>query len=94
MTQNSKTARTHDLFVTRLYRAEKIVPEKLTNAIEALVGRLRRKLKAELKQFYAALDMEAAPRAGSQARNCTGLAKMPNSDFPWHLPRTCPDKLR
>ena len=28
--------KTHDLFVTRLYRAEKIVPEKLNNAIEAL----------------------------------------------------------
>ena len=26
----------HDLFVTRLYRAEKIVPAKLNNAIEAL----------------------------------------------------------
>jgi uncharacterized protein (TIGR02466 family) len=26
----------HDLFVTRLYRAEKIVPEKLNNAVEAL----------------------------------------------------------
>ena len=30
------SAKTHDLFVTRLYRAEKIVPQKLTNAIEAL----------------------------------------------------------
>ena len=29
-------AKTHDLFVTRLYRADRIVPEKLTNAIEAL----------------------------------------------------------
>ena len=28
-------AKTHDLFVTRLYRAEKIVPQKLINAIEA-----------------------------------------------------------
>ena len=28
--------KTHDLFVTRLYRAEKIVPVKLNNAIEAL----------------------------------------------------------
>ena len=26
----------HDLFATRLYRAEKIVPDKLNNAIEAL----------------------------------------------------------
>ena len=29
-------AKTHDLFVTRIYRAEKIVPAKLNNAIEAL----------------------------------------------------------
>jgi uncharacterized protein (TIGR02466 family) len=28
--------RTHDLFVTRLYRAEQIVPQKLNNALEAL----------------------------------------------------------
>ena len=37
MTQKTAPkAKTHDLFVTRLYRADRIVPQKLTNAIEAL----------------------------------------------------------
>jgi uncharacterized protein (TIGR02466 family) len=33
--KTAPAAKTHDLFVTRLYWAEKIVPEKLINAIEA-----------------------------------------------------------
>lgn len=35
-TQAPASHKTHDLFVTRIYRAEKIVPVKLNNAVEAL----------------------------------------------------------
>ncbi len=35
-TSKAATAKTHDLFVTRLYRADRMAPQKLTNAIEAL----------------------------------------------------------
>jgi uncharacterized protein (TIGR02466 family) len=65
--------RTHDLFVTRLYRAEKIVPVKLNNALEALSMSLAMDDTAGLKWC----DKHGYP-------GYTSYASL--NDLPWRFP--------
>ena len=66
-------AKTHDLFVTRLYRADKIVPQKLTNAIEAL-------------SMSLAMD-DAAGHKWADKYGYTGYTSYASlNDLPWRFP--------
>ena len=67
------TAKTHDLFVTRLYRADRIVPQKLTNAIEALAMSL-------------AVD-DAAGQKWADKYGYAGYTSYASlNDLPWRFP--------
>ena len=66
-------AKTHDLFVTRLYRADRILPEKLTNAIEAL-------------SMSLAMD-DAAGHKWADKYGYAGYTSYASlNDLPWRIP--------
>ena len=73
-TNNSApAAKTHDLFVTRLYRADSIVPQKLTNAIEALAMSL-------------VMD-DAAGHKWAEKHGYAGYTSYASlNDLPWRFP--------
>ena len=79
----------HDLFVTRLYRAEKIVPAKLNNAIEALAMSLAVDDEAGLK--WCEVD-RADVLAAKQSELLAAGAEVPAPPTP--LARTVPLRLQ